>query len=177
MPEFKSRKATGKTRSSRPRARPDIRCATGNCTAISAASIARWTIEKTPGRSCGQPRASAQAGTGEKNSIDLGKDSVFLDDVVDILSAKPRKAVVHFGGCNTLDIDDEVLKRFVKDTKVRAVTGYRKPVAWLEAAAFETLRSTMKVPVVADGSAGPAGGCVPARCVAGSSTGDPDPPP
>jgi hypothetical protein len=76
---------------------------------------------------------------GEKNSIYLGKDSVSLDDVVDVLSAKPRKAVVHFGGCSTMDIPDDVLKKFVKDTKITAVTGYRKSVAWLEAAAFETL--------------------------------------
>lgn len=76
---------------------------------------------------------------GSGNELHLGKDSVSLDHIGEVLEGKARGRVIHFGGCDTLDIDDEVLRSFAKRTGASAVTGYRATVDWLEAATLEAV--------------------------------------
>ena len=48
--------------------------------------------------------------------------------------------ILHFGSCSTLATDHEdEIKQFLKQTKIKAVCGYRNDVDWLESAAFEVL--------------------------------------
>lgn len=76
---------------------------------------------------------------GSGNALYLGKDSVTLDQLGDILEGKVRRGVIHFGSCDTVDIDDAALMDFARRTGATAVTGFRSRVDWLEAATLETV--------------------------------------
>lgn len=76
---------------------------------------------------------------GSGNELHLGKDSVTLDHIGDVLEGKVRGGVIHFGSCDTLDVDDAVLNDLARQTGATAVTGYRAEVDWLEAATLEAV--------------------------------------
>jgi hypothetical protein len=83
---------------------------------------------------------------GIKNTVSLAPgEEVSLHEMTEILNGKAKGRVIHFAGCSTLDIGDEALMQFAKDTGASAITGYRSNVGWAEAAAFEVLMLTKLV--------------------------------
>ena len=76
---------------------------------------------------------------GNAGCVNLGQDSVDLEDLAEMMGDSCAGRAVYFGSCLTLKGDDKGLQDFARRTKARAVVGYRKPVDWLSTAAFELL--------------------------------------
>jgi hypothetical protein len=68
------------------------------------------------------------------------KESVVsLDDLQEWLKDSCHRRVIHFGSCETMDVNGNRLQRFLQATGAVALLGYRKFPDWIESAAFETL--------------------------------------
>ena len=74
-----------------------------------------------------------------------GYTRVDLDTVSDILVESAvgdqgmSGTVLHFGTCSTLAAGHDQLRQFFKTTALTAVSGYRRPVRWVDSVAFELL--------------------------------------
>ena len=70
----------------------------------------------------------------------MGKQEVSLEKLAEIIDGKGSGRILYFGSCSTLATDQEdEIKRFLKETKIKAVCGYNKDIPWIESAAFEVL--------------------------------------
>lgn len=76
---------------------------------------------------------------GYPGAVHLGRDELTLDELEDLLRGKCKGKVIYFGSCLTLKTEPKRIQEFARATGARAVVGYRKPVDWLESAAFEVL--------------------------------------
>ncbi|MES2431253.1 MAG: DUF6642 family protein [Bacteroidota bacterium] len=76
---------------------------------------------------------------GEKGIIKIGKETVSIDELADLLEDKCNGVIIYFGACSTVDIDKRKLQSFMNKTGTLAVFGYRKDVDWLRSASFEIL--------------------------------------
>ena len=79
------------------------------------------------------------ASHGVSGTLELGKDSIDVVELADLLRGKCAGRVVFFASCLTLNLQDEELHAFAKTTKARAVVGYSKSIDWFDSAAFELL--------------------------------------
>lgn len=76
---------------------------------------------------------------GAKGLIRIGKDTISLDQLAELLQDKCERVVIFFGSCATMQIREDQLQAFMEKTRVLAVLGYRKDVDWLSSASFEIL--------------------------------------
>lgn len=76
---------------------------------------------------------------GTPSGIHIGKETVSLDHIAELIGGRRSEALVYFGSCSTLDIDRRHLKRFLRTSGVLAVCGYKADVDWLISASFELL--------------------------------------
>lgn len=79
------------------------------------------------------------AGHGNAACLHLGRDSVDMESLAELLSGCVRNRVVYFGSCLTMAQEDDELKGFVRAIGANAVVGYARTIAWLDSAAFELL--------------------------------------
>lgn len=78
---------------------------------------------------------------GDPGSLWLdGKRHVSLEDLEAMIDGRAEGRVIHFGSCSVMRARDDRLRTFRRNTRARAVIGYRKTVySNLELAAFELL--------------------------------------
>ena len=77
---------------------------------------------------------------GSPGAFRVGELQVSLDRLAEIIDGKGSGRILYFGSCSTLAINQEdEIKRFLKETKIKAVCGYNKDIDWIESAAFEVL--------------------------------------
>lgn len=76
---------------------------------------------------------------GSVDAIRLGRTTVSLDDLGDLLEGACTDRIIYFGGCSTLSSSDEDLKKYVRRLGAKAIVGYTEDVDWLDAASFELL--------------------------------------
>lgn len=74
---------------------------------------------------------------GTESSIQLGRDSLSLPDIAEVLGKRAAGRTLYFGSCSTMAASDADLTDFVRTTDVKAILGYTKRVGWLETAAFD----------------------------------------
>lgn len=74
---------------------------------------------------------------GEEGMLHLGKDSLSLDDLADLLKGKAAGRIIYFASCSTMMEDEDALKTFVRTTGAKAAIGYWLDIDWLDAAGFE----------------------------------------
>ena len=76
---------------------------------------------------------------GDKGKLYWGpRVSMTLDELAEILGDSAKGCWVYLGSCLTLFNEREV-RRFVEQTGVKAVLGYRKEVDWIESASFDVI--------------------------------------
>ena len=76
---------------------------------------------------------------GDKGRLYWGpRESMTLDELAEILGDSASDCWVYLGSCLTLFDETDVI-RFVEQTGVEAVLGYRKSVDWIESAAFDVI--------------------------------------
>lgn len=78
---------------------------------------------------------------GERGAIQLTKKNhtVTLDDLGDLLQDSCNSKVFFFASCETLNIDERHVQRFLNKTGAIAAVGYKMEVDWMLATAFELL--------------------------------------
>ena len=77
---------------------------------------------------------------GTPGALWVGKEEVTLNKLSEIIDGKGSGRILYFGSCSTLATDQEdEIKQFLKETKIKAVCGYNKDIDWIESAAFEVL--------------------------------------
>jgi len=64
---------------------------------------------------------------------------VTFEELEDALAGACNKRIIHFSGCNVLEVHGKRINSFLKRTGALAVTGFTKYVDWLDSAAFEPL--------------------------------------
>ena len=67
-----------------------------------------------------------------------GTSSISLEQLAEGLGECDNR-VVHFGSCSTLNVKEERINSFLKNTNVSAVSGYKEEVDWTESVAFDML--------------------------------------
>ena len=76
---------------------------------------------------------------GDKGKLRWGpRENMTLDELAKSLGDTASSCWVYLGSCLTLFNEREV-RRFVEQTGVEAVLGYRKEVDWIESAAFDVI--------------------------------------
>lgn len=76
---------------------------------------------------------------GDKGQLKWGaRQWMSLDSLAESLPASARGCWIYLGSCLTL-FEPKDVRRFVDQTGVEAVLGYRKSVDWIESAAFDVI--------------------------------------
>jgi hypothetical protein len=74
---------------------------------------------------------------GEPGKIRLlGKKTMRLDEVGDLLEGKCQGRLLHFDSCSVMGVTPREMKAFRFKTKAAAVSGFAEDVDWLDSAAF-----------------------------------------
>lgn len=68
----------------------------------------------------------------ESNTRDID-----IDWLEDELAYRASGRMIHFSSCSAVSIDALRIKRFMGNTGLKAVSGYRGEVAWVDSATFE----------------------------------------
>jgi len=56
-----------------------------------------------------------------------------------MLGTRFRGWALHFGSCSTLKGDEALIRKFMRETDIKLVTGYCKDVDWVESAALDLI--------------------------------------
>ncbi|MDA0803221.1 MAG: hypothetical protein O2819_05635 [Planctomycetota bacterium] len=60
------------------------------------------------------------------------KNHIHLEEIEDLLGGMGRHRYIHFGACDFLDLHGTRVKKFIKNTGLIGVSGYRRDLDWLE---------------------------------------------
>ena len=76
---------------------------------------------------------------GLSDAIELADTEYSLNSLGDVLAGACDGRIIYFGGCSTLNITDDELRRYARRLGAKAIIGYTRDVDWLESASFELL--------------------------------------
>ena len=76
---------------------------------------------------------------GTRGRLLVGRQTVSLRELGEMLRGVCKGRVLYFGSCETLGVADEEIDEFRRTTGARAVIGYTKSIDWLESSAFDLL--------------------------------------
>lgn len=74
---------------------------------------------------------------GDKGLIKIGNKNITLKEFAEILGTKCEGAVIYFGSCETMNFDKRNLQKFLGETRVLAILGFKQQVNWLRSASFD----------------------------------------
>jgi len=74
---------------------------------------------------------------GRAGEIELHSGNLTLDEIAKAMGKKFRRCGVHFASCSTLNIEEAVAKKFIKDTSVSFISGYSKDIFWIPSAGVD----------------------------------------
>ena len=66
-------------------------------------------------------------------------DEVTLDQLEELLAGRCHKRLIHFGCCETLNVNGHRLNRFLRSTGALALCGFTDYIDWLHSTAFDLL--------------------------------------
>jgi hypothetical protein len=78
---------------------------------------------------------------GKKEHIFVEKrnKSIHLDKIAEIIGERANGKIIHFGSCSTLDTSGWMIRKFLKNTKALAISGYKKDIDFLKSTLFDLL--------------------------------------
>jgi hypothetical protein len=65
---------------------------------------------------------------GDPDAIKLGNDLISLSEIAELCENKLTNKIVHFGSCNSLDLDIRKLKNFIHKTNALCISGYTRKI-------------------------------------------------
>ena len=60
-----------------------------------------------------------------------------FDQLEEVLAGRCAGKIIHFGGCNTLSLPPARIRKFLKATRAKSVSGFCSEVDWTESTLFE----------------------------------------
>lgn len=72
-------------------------------------------------------------------NIQLRNETYSIDQLSKTLKNKCRNKIIIFGSYGTFDMDNQHIKRFIKETDCLAVCGYKADISWIKPTSFELL--------------------------------------
>ena len=76
---------------------------------------------------------------GDQKRLWLHTEEVTLKDLKEWIGERGQERTLYLGGCEILKGSEKDLKKFLRETKLKALIGYTRYVEWIEAAALELL--------------------------------------
>jgi hypothetical protein len=76
---------------------------------------------------------------GRPGEIVLDESSVDLEELAALMGDGFTNWVMHFGSCATINVEPARISKFIGDTQVSMVLGYRIDVDWIDSAAVDLL--------------------------------------
>jgi len=76
---------------------------------------------------------------GDEGIIKIGDESYEIVKLEEMLKNQCKNCIIFFGSCSTLKSDKRNLTRFIRNTKVESICGYKTDVDWMISTAFELL--------------------------------------
>jgi hypothetical protein len=76
---------------------------------------------------------------GHPEQIQIGTEYLGLEELAQIMNGSCVDKIVHFGSCNTLDMDDRKIRKFLDTTHALCVCGFRGDIDFLESSVFDML--------------------------------------
>jgi hypothetical protein len=76
---------------------------------------------------------------GSPGRMYLGRQSVTLEHLADVMNGSCKGKTLFFGSCGVLEAEYDEVEEFRQAVGARCVMGYREEVDWFESAAFELL--------------------------------------
>lgn len=76
---------------------------------------------------------------GDTGCVDLGRDSLDLNSLGEVLEGKCSGSIVYFGSCLTMVGDGQALTDFVKRTGALAAVGYTQEIEWVQSSSFDVV--------------------------------------
>ena len=75
---------------------------------------------------------------GESNCIYLdNEDHITLDEIIEETDGLLTDRIIHFGSCKTLKLDESDLKKFLKKSGAKAVSGFSQYIDFLDSSLFD----------------------------------------
>src|ERR1035437_1794357 len=76
---------------------------------------------------------------GHEGEICIGKETVSLEEIGEVLSGKCKDKIIFFGSCLVLQVGQARISNFLHTTGALCVCGYKATVNFLESSVFEML--------------------------------------
>ena len=76
---------------------------------------------------------------GHPAEIQVGRERIGLEELGKMLKNSCANKIIHFGSCNTLNIDQEAIYKFLDITKALAVCGFQSKIDFLQSSVFDML--------------------------------------
>ena len=76
---------------------------------------------------------------GKPGKLLLGRKSVTLDKLADVLKGACESKTLYFGSCSVLQVPKEQVAAFRRKTRAKAVVGFTRDVNWLASAALDLI--------------------------------------
>jgi len=76
---------------------------------------------------------------GEPGNIEIGEESISLDELADMLAGSCKDKIIHFGTCETLKVDHHKIVKFLENTGALCVCGFKGEIDFLEGSVFDML--------------------------------------
>lgn len=74
---------------------------------------------------------------GQRGKIHLGRETVTLEQLGEVMDGRCAGTLIYFGSCSTTWVSIERLEEFRRQAGAAFVAGYRRDVDWVTSAAFE----------------------------------------
>ena len=76
---------------------------------------------------------------GEPGVIGFGKEAVTLEELEEKLIGRLPGKILHFGSCQTLNVNKRLITKFLRNTNAAAISGFTKDVPFLESTLLDLL--------------------------------------
>jgi hypothetical protein len=76
---------------------------------------------------------------GFPDVIEIGTEHLALPELAEILNGSCVNKIIHFGSCNTLDIEEKKIRQFLETTQALCVCGFKTDIDFLESSVFDML--------------------------------------
>ncbi len=76
---------------------------------------------------------------GSSGMIHMGRRSVSLEELAELMNGACKGKILHFGSCSVLDVGRAEIEAFRKAIDARCVMGYTSDVDWMVSTAFDLI--------------------------------------
>jgi len=76
---------------------------------------------------------------GKPGYIEVGNETMTLEELADVLENSCENKIIHFGSCLTLAVSNARLKKFLEKTKALCICGFKEEIGFLTSSVFDMI--------------------------------------